>query len=87
MPQTPSSLLRSHHLTKAFERNFSQIPQIFLSKAGKVQKRINCLIMLINASQYDFLEKIIFGLQISIPRVLPVHISSRSDYCITNDIM
>ena len=34
-----------------------------------------------------FSEKIIFDLQITIARVHPVQISSRSDYCITTDIM
>ena len=33
------------------------------------------------------LEKIIFDIQISIPRVHPVQISSRFDYCIATDIM
>ena len=43
--------------------------------------------MLIYTFKYSFLEKTIFDLQISIPRVHPVEISSRSDYCITTDII
>ena len=34
-----------------------------------------------------FLEKIIFDLQVTIHRIHPVQSSSRSDYCITTDIM
>ena len=41
--------------------------------------------MLINP--YDSLEKIIFDFQMTIDRVHPVRISSRSDNCITTDIM
>ena len=36
---------------------------------------------------HTFAQKIIFDLQITIDRVHPVQISSRSDYCITTDIM
>ena len=43
--------------------------------------------MLFNASLYNFLEKIIFDFQITVDRVHPVHILSRLDYCITNNIM
>ena len=35
----------------------------------------------------SFLEKSIFDLKITIPRVHPVQISSHSDYCITTGIM
>ena len=34
-----------------------------------------------------YFTKIVFNLQISIPRVHPVRILGRSDYCITTDIM
>ena len=43
--------------------------------------------MLINPSLHNFSENIIFDFQITIHRVHPVQISSRSDYCITTDIM
>ena len=43
--------------------------------------------MLINPSLHNFLENIIFDFQITIHRVHPVQISSRSDNCITADIM
>ena len=42
--------------------------------------------MLINPSWYNFLEKNIFDLQITVDRGHPVQTSSCSDYCITNDI-
>ena len=61
--------------------------QIFLSKVEKVQKTHKLrMIMLINPSLYNFLEKIIFDLQITIDRVHPVQILSRSDYCITTQV-
>ena len=62
-----------------FLRNFAQNRpcevglRIFQGKVEKVQ--------------YDFLEKVIFDLQITIDRVHPVQIPSRSDHCITTDIM
>ena len=43
--------------------------------------------MLINPSLHNFLENIIFDFQITIDKVHPVQISSRSDNCITTDIM
>ena len=43
--------------------------------------------MLINHSLYNFLEKDIFDFQITIDKVNPVQISSRSDNLITTDIM
>ena len=43
--------------------------------------------MLINVSSYNFLEQIIFDLQITIDRVHPVQIASHSHNCITTDIM
>ena len=43
--------------------------------------------MLINPSSYDFLEKITCDLQIPTDRVHPVQISSRSDNCISTDII
>ena len=43
--------------------------------------------MLINPSLYNFLEIIIFDFQIARDRVHPVQISSRSDHCITTDII
>ena len=43
--------------------------------------------MLINPSLHNSLENTIFGFQITINRVHPVQILSRSDYCITTDIM
>ena len=43
--------------------------------------------MLIDHSLHNFLEKINHDLQISIGRVNPVQISSRSDDCVTTDIM
>ena len=43
--------------------------------------------MLINHSWYNFLEKIIFDFQITIDTAHPVQISSRSDNCVTTDIM
>ena len=59
-----------------------------LSKVRKSAKTHKlCIIMLINPSSYNFLEKIIFDLQITIDRVNPVQISSCSDYCITTGIM
>ena len=42
---------------------------------------------LTNPSKYNFFKKIIFDLQITTDRVHPVQISSRSDNCITIDIM
>ena len=42
--------------------------------------------MLINPSEYNFLEKNIVVLQITIDRVHPVQSSSRSDYCNTTNI-
>ena len=42
--------------------------------------------MLINPSLHNLLENIIFDFQITIDKVHPVQISSRSDYCITSDI-
>ena len=41
----------------------------------------------LDPSQYNFLEKNIFDLQITIDRVHPIQILSRSDYCITTHIM
>ena len=43
--------------------------------------------MLINASKYSLLEKIIFDLQISIPRIHPVHVSKFQVVQIITDIM
>ena len=43
--------------------------------------------MLINPPLHDFLENIIFDFQITIDPVYPVQILSRSDNCITADIM
>ena len=43
--------------------------------------------MLINPSLHNLLENIIFDFQITIDKVHPVQISSRSDNCITTDIM
>ena len=43
--------------------------------------------MLINHSRYNFLENIIFDFQVTIERAHPIQISSRSDNCITTDIM
>ena len=61
---------------------------IIRAKVKKVQKMHKlCLIMLINPSLHNFLEKNIFDLQITIDRVHPVQISSRSDNCITTHIM
>ena len=57
----------------------------FLNKGRKSAK--NALIMLIDLFLHNFLEKIIFDFQITIDRVHPVQISSRSDNCITTDIM
>ena len=45
------------------------------------------MIMLINPSWYNSLEKNNFDLHITIDRVHPVQISSRSDCCITTHIM
>ena len=42
--------------------------------------------MLINPSLHNFLENIIFDFQITIDRVHPIQISSRSYYCITTHI-
>ena len=43
--------------------------------------------MFINPSCYNFLEKNIFDLQITIDRVHPVQILSCSHYCITTHIL
>ena len=43
--------------------------------------------MLINPSLHTCLENTIFDFQITIDTVHPVQISSRSDKCITTDIM
>ena len=43
--------------------------------------------MLINPSYYNFIEKIIFDLQITIDRVHPVQIFTCSDYYITTNKM
>ena len=43
--------------------------------------------MLINLSLHDFLGKIIFDFQINIHIVHPDQISSRSDNCVTTEIM
>ena len=60
----------------------------FLSKGRKVKKTHSlCIIMLINPSLYDFLQKIIFDFQITTDRVHHIQISSRSDNCITTDLM
>ena len=68
---------------------FKPLPlQNFRAKVGKVQKTHQlCIIMLINPSLHNFLENIIFDFQITIDTVHPVQISSRSDNCITTDIM
>ena len=43
--------------------------------------------MLINPSLHNVLENIIFDFQTTIDTVHPVQISSRSDNCITTDII
>ena len=64
------------------------LSKIFWAKVEKVQKTHKlCIIMLINPSLHNFLENIIFDFQITIDRVHPVQISSRSDNCIATDIM
>ena len=55
------------------------------SKGGKSVKHKLCIIMLINPSEYNALEKIVFDLQITIAIVHLVQISSRSVHCITTD--
>ena len=64
--------LLSITLTK---RNFSLIPY---RKSAKTHKL--CIIVLINPSPYNFVEKIIFDLQLTIDRVHSVQIASCSDY-------
>ena len=68
---------------------FKSLPlKIFRVKVEKEQKKhYLCIIMLINPSLHNFLENIIFDFQITIDTVHPVQISSRSDNCITIDIM
>ena len=62
--------------------------KIFWAKVEKVQKTHKlCIIMLINPSSYNFFEKNIFDLQITMERVHPVQISSRSVHCIITNIM
>ena len=66
---------------------FKPLP-LKIFKVEKEQKtHFLCIIMLINPSLHDFLENIIFDFQITIDTVHPVQISSRSDNCITTDIM
>ena len=43
--------------------------------------------MQINPFKYNFFEKNIFDLEVTIDTVHPVQISSLSDYCITTDIL
>ena len=68
---------------------FKPLPlKIFRAKVEKVQKtHYLCMIMLINPSFHNFLENVIFDFQITIDTVHPVQISSRSDNCITTDIV
>ena len=78
----------AHYLTKASCEIAASSLKDFLSKGRKSAKTHKlCIIMLIYPSWYNFLEKNIFDLQITIDRVHPVQISSRSDNCITTDIM
>ena len=77
-------LLGAHHLSKAYIKISVRSLEDFLGKGWKNA----CLIILINPSyKNSSLEKNIFDLQITIPRVHPVQISSCSDYHITTDIM
>ena len=65
-----------------------QLLKDLLIKGGKSAKTHElCIIMLIIPSWYNFLEKIIVDLQITMDRVHLVQIASCSDYCITTDIM
>ena len=74
MPQIQSSLVTWSSPYQCFMWNFSL--KIFPAKVEKVQETHKlCLIILINPSSY--LEKIIFDLQISLPRVHPVQSSSQ----------
>ena len=68
---------------------FKPLPlKIFRAKVEKVQKTHKlCIIMLINPSLHNFLEKIIFDFQTTIDRVYPAQSSSLSDKCIATDIM
>ena len=77
-----------HYLTKASCEIAASSLEDLWAKVEKVQKGIKlCTIMLINPSQHNFLEKIIFDVQITLDRVHAVRILSLLDYCITTHIM
>ena len=60
----------------------------FLSKGGKSAKTHQlCIIMLLNPFLHNSIGNIIFDFHITIDTVHPVQISSRSDNCITTDMM
>ena len=78
----------AHYLTKASCNIAGSFLKDFRSKVRKSAKtHKSCIIMLINPSWYNFLEKIIFNLQITIDRLHPVQILRHSHYCITTHIM
>ena len=78
----------AHYLTVALCKIAASTLKDFLSKGKKSAKKHKlCIIMLINPSLYDFLEKNIFDLQIAIDRIHPVQILSCLDYCIPTDMM
>ena len=76
-----------HYLTKASCKIAASSFKDFLGKSRKSKETHKlCIIMLINPFLH-VLENIIFDFQITIDKVHPVQISSRSDNCITTDIM
>ena len=80
--------LGAHYLDKASWEISASSFKDFLSEVEKSAKTHElCIIILINPSSYNFLEKIIFDFQIAIDRAHPVQIASRSDYCISTHIM